>query len=97
MGNKKFRSVGDVKIIFNKLLKSGKVGDVIEGEEATLMKELLMYHPKYDQKIKSFDHFEINMHPKFNDTKCYFVVKSDKTKEDFSYLKCIREMSNLTK
>jgi len=39
--------------------------------------------------MKGFDHFEVHPHPEFNKTRCFFVVKADGSKEDFSVSKCI--------
>lgn len=55
------------------------------------------YHPKCEKKLENFDHFEIDLHPEHKDTYCFFIVKKDDTKEDFSYVKCIKEISRLIK
>lgn len=58
------------------------------------MKEIVKFHDKGDEKMKNFDHFEVGVHPDYEKTRCFFVVKKDGTKEDFSVSKCI---SNLEK
>ena len=61
------------------------------------MIDLLKYHEKGEEKLKDFDFFEVNLHPKFTDTKCFFVVRKDGSKEDFSYVKCVKEIAKMIK
>ena len=53
------------------------------------MKEILKFHEKYEKKNENFSHFEVGTHPDFKKTRCFFVVKNDGSKEDFSVSKCI--------
>jgi len=39
--------------------------------------------------MKDFEAFEVGVHPSFEKTRCFFVVRKDGTKEDFSITKCI--------
>ncbi len=57
----------------------------------------MKYHDSGDKKMDGFDHFTVDVHPKFTDTKCFFVVRKDGTKEDFSYVKCMKEISKMIK
>lgn len=57
----------------------------------------MKYHTKGEEKLKDFEYFTVDLHPEFKDTKCFFVVKKDGTKEDFSYVKCMREISKMIK
>lgn len=97
LGSRKFRSLGDVKSIFSKMLKGNKQGEKISEENAQYLKDLMKYHDKGEEKLKDFDHFTVDFHPKFNDTKCFFVVRTDGSKEDFSYVKCLKEISKMIK
>ena len=95
LGPQKFKSLKELKSVFGKLLKNGKVGEEIENPEATFLKELLKFHEKSDSKLKDFDHFEVGMHPEHQNTRCFLVVKTDGTKDDFSFNKCIKQISGL--
>ena len=53
------------------------------------MKELLNYHHKAEEKMKDFDHFIVGEHPEYEKTRCFFVVRKDGEKIDFSIGKCI--------
>lgn len=39
--------------------------------------------------MKDFDHFEAGEHPSYPKTRCFFVVRKDGSKEDFSISKSI--------
>ena len=58
------------------------------------MKEILKFHDKAEAKMKSFDHFEVGAHPEFTKTRCFFIVKKNGTKEDFSVSKCISNLES---
>ena len=61
----------------------------MEGNDAEFIKELLGFHEKTDAKLKDFEAFEVGVHPEFEKTRCFFVVRKDGSKEDFSVTKCI--------
>jgi len=56
------------------------------------MKEIIKQHEKHDEKMANFDHFEAGVHPQFEKTRCFFVVRKNGEKEDFSISKCIMNL-----
>jgi len=52
----------------------------------------LSQHERSDEKMKDFSHFEINTHPQYDKTRCFFVVRKDGSKEDFSITRCIMNL-----
>ena len=60
------------------------------------MQEILRFHDRHDEKTKDFSHFEVGCHPEFTKTRCFFAVKADATKEDFSVSKCINNLERKT-
>jgi len=97
LGYRKFKSITELKDYFGRYLKSAAVGQTVDEPEASLLKELLKYHARGDEKVKDIERFEVNMHPEYKDTKCFFIVKHDGTKEDFSYVKCVKKISAMVK
>lgn len=95
LGPQKFKSIKELQSFFGKLLKAETVDKAIGEAEAGCLKELLKYHVTSEKKMEDFDHFEVGLHPKFGETKCFLIVKKDGTKEDFSYNKCIKQISSL--
>ena len=69
-----------------------KDGERVEGNDAEFIKELLQFHDKKDSKLKDYDGIEVGTHPSFEKTRCFFIVKKDGSKEDFSVTKCIMNL-----
>jgi hypothetical protein len=61
-------------------------------KEEVFIKELVEKHEKKDQKMKDFQEFQVGPHPDHEETRCFFVVRSNGDKEDFSISKCIARM-----
>jgi len=59
-----------------------------------MLTEVLKNHPNGDKKMENYDHFTVNVHPTHADSRCFFVVKTDGTTEDFSVVKCIENLFN---
>ena len=81
--------INKVKSKSRAILNLMKDGETLEKADADFMQEILKFHEKHEDKMKNFDHFEVGVHPEFNKTRCFFVVKKDGKKEDFSVSKCI--------
>lgn len=67
-------------------------GDRIKEPYNNMLKEILKHHDKGEKKMESFDHFTVDVHPQHQDSRCFFVVKTDGAKEDFSVIKCIENL-----
>jgi hypothetical protein len=87
-----YLDVNKVKSKSRAILNLKKDGERIEGNDSDFIKELLEFHEKKDQKLKDFSHFEVGAHPNFEKTRCFFVVRKDGSKEDFSVTKCILKL-----
>jgi len=86
--------IDKVKSKARAILNLKKKGDKLTTNEEDFMKELVRFHDKGVSKMENFDHFEVGEHPSFEKTKCFFVVKKDGTKEDFSTSKCLVNLEN---
>ena len=69
-------------------------GERLEGNDEAFIKEIIEFHHKSEEKLKDFEAFEVNVHPQFEKTRCFFVVRKDGSKEDFSVTKCIQALEN---
>ena len=69
-----------------------KDGERVTGNDEEFLKELLKFHEKHDQKMKDFVGFEVGQHPGYDKTRCFFIIKKDGSKEDFSISKCIQNL-----
>lgn len=69
-------------------------GAKLEGYDEQFLKTLLSHHEKHDDKMKDFEHFSVDNHPDYPNTRCFFVVRKDGSKEDFSMSRCVQNMEN---
>lgn len=92
IGDVEFKGVSGVKGYYGSLLKRTIIGERIKEPYHTALLNLVSLHKKKDEKLKDLDYFEANEHPDHNKTKCFFAVKKDGSKVDFSYFKCIRQV-----
>ncbi|KAL8172023.1 hypothetical protein V2J09_023827 [Rumex salicifolius] len=76
------------------VLHSGRYqpGEKLRPEhQKAVLERLLPYHPDCAKKIGcGVDYITIGYHPKFEDSRCLFIVRKDSEKVDFSYWKCIK-------
>lgn len=84
-----YLDINKVKSKSRAILNICKDGEKISGHDSDFLKELLELHEKKETKMKDFDHFEVGVHPQYDKTRCFFVVRKDGSKEDFSVTKCI--------
>ncbi|MGG6270248.1 DCL family protein [Leptolyngbya sp. AN03gr2] len=90
LANREFPTWVDVQNGIREILYSGD--RQIEGEEFEFVNEFLKRHPKYDIKTVDMVAIEVITHrpkPQFPAFPGFFIVRSDGTKEDISYKKCV--------
>lgn len=87
-----YANINKVKSKAKTIMNIKDDGQKLEGYEEQFMKKIIKNHDKHDQKMKDFDHFVVDEHPDYKNTRCFFVVRKDGTKEDFSMSKCIKKM-----
>lgn len=87
-----YADINKVKSKARAILNLKKDGETLTGNDADFIKELLENHDKGEEKLRDFDHFEVGEHPDYSKTRCFFVVRKDGSKEDFSISKCITKL-----
>lgn len=85
----KYTDIVSIKNLFKGILGRTANGQKIIAPYHDLLKELLANHDKGEQKLESLSHFTVDVHPEYKDTRCFFAVKNDNSKEDFSAVKCL--------
>lgn len=59
-------------------------------DDKFIQEKVLEHHPEKQSKVSGeIDHIMVNKHQTFQDTRCFFVVSTDGSHADFSYLKCL--------
>lgn len=87
-----YMDINKVKSKARAILNNMKDGDKLAEADAAFLKEILKFHHKADEKLKDYDGFEVGPHPEYQKTRCFFVVRKDGSKEDFSVSKCIQAL-----
>ena len=88
--------INKVKSKSRAILNIKRDGEKLDQADEDFMKEILRHHHNYYGKIAEFSHFEVGPHPEFTKTRCFFVVRKDGAKEDFSVSKCINNLEQAT-
>jgi len=91
-GNRRYTNLGPLKNIFKGIVMKTADDEEITGADHELLVELLKYHDSAEEKAKDLKHFTVGTHPLYKQTRCFFVVRNDGTKEDFSSTKCIENI-----
>ena len=91
-----YADINKVKAKARTILQLKKDEERLAGNDEEFIKMLIKQHEKHGLKMKNFDHFEVGIHPDFEKTRCFFVVRKDGSKEDFSISKCIANLEKAT-
>ena len=89
LGQEKYNNILLIKQLARKILNETKDGEKIEGKNEEFIKDILKFHHSYENKIKDFDYFTTGKPKEYNFSRCFFIVKKNGEKEDFSIQKCI--------
>lgn len=91
-----YPTVDSLKAVFKALIVKTKNDAIIEEPGKQQLMELLKHHDKGEEKLKDAQDFTVGLHPEFKQTRCFFVIKKDGTKEDFSFHKCLNRLVGVT-
>ena len=83
------------KILKNQLkliICKTKNGEALKGQDFQLVKALLGFHARGEEKLAGLAEIQVDTSPKFPATRCFFVVKEDGSRDDFSFHKCLENL-----
>ncbi|WP_150295568.1 DCL family protein [Sphingobium estronivorans] len=94
LSTRSFDKAGDATAFFAAMLNRYDIGDRVHAEDATDLRALLARHDEFEEKVGTgIDGFEVNTPPQdvpqFS-KRCFWVVRSDGTKIDFSIGHCLQ-------
>lgn len=52
----------------------------------------MKFHEKAEQKLKDLKEVVVDINTEHPDTRCFYLVKNDGSREDFSVVKCIDKL-----
>jgi len=84
--------INKVKSKSRAILNMYKDDEELKKNDADFIGDVFKFHEKYAEKSKNFDHFIVGVHPDYSKTRCFFLVKKDGAREDFSVSKCIMKL-----
>lgn len=87
-----YPTVESLKALFKALIVKTKNDAVIEGEGDKQLRELIKHHELAEERMKDIKGFTVALHPEYKQTRCFFVLKNDGSREDFSFHKCISRL-----
>lgn len=56
------------------------------------MKEIFFFHPQASDKFKNFHEIAVGHFTSKNKSKCFYIIKKDKTHDDISYIKSVENL-----
>lgn len=92
-GGVNYPTLDSLKAVFKAIIVKCKNDAILEGTAKAQVMELVKFHDKAEEKIKGLKDFTVGIHPEYKETRCFFVVKEDGTKEDFSFHKCLTRLA----
>lgn len=92
MGGKYFSSVSKLRSYLKSLLNATPEGQNVDPQYHNCLQAVLKLHPNYESKAANMKTFYVDKHPEHTESKCFFVVKQDNSKEDFSIVKCLAQL-----
>ncbi|KAG2375709.1 DNA-directed RNA polymerase IV subunit 1 DNA-directed RNA polymerase D subunit 1 [Vigna angularis] len=88
-----FVTVNDIQkltIASRCILNKYAIDELISEFDRSTMLRVLNFHPRRSEKLGiGPQDIKVGWHPKFTDSRCFHIVRTDGTVEDFSYRKCI--------
>ncbi|KAF9689397.1 hypothetical protein SADUNF_Sadunf01G0088000 [Salix dunnii] len=73
-----------------KILNKYSVDQQLNESDKSVLMMTLYFHPRRDEKIGiGAKDIKVINHPEYQDTRCFSLVRTDGTIEDFSYRKCL--------
>jgi hypothetical protein len=87
-----YMDINKVKSKARAILNNMKDHEKLAESDNAFMTEIIKFHDRAEEKSKDMEHFEVGPHPEFQMTRCFFVVKKDGSKEDFSVSKCVANL-----
>ena len=85
-----FERAGDGMAFFRTMLNRYSIGDIVPPGDGIDLSALLKRHNEKDEKIGvGIDHFEVGPAPDGFGGKCFWIVRTDGSRIDFSFKHCL--------
>jgi hypothetical protein len=82
--------MGDVRQEIQRILHSYPIGSRVNSEDAKFLLDILYNHPEADAKIGcGIKAFEVRKNTRYTNHRCFYIIRIDKSEDDFSTSKCL--------
>jgi hypothetical protein len=91
LGGISFRNGKKVQTYLKAVQNQTRNGAEVEAKYFRVLVDVLKLHPNWPAKFSAYEikGFAVDKHPEYPETRCFFLVKADGEKEDFSLNKCL--------
>ena len=97
LGGEKYNDITLIKNHMKNILNEIKDNEKIIGKNKEFIEDILKYHHNYNEKIKDIDYITVCKHDNSNYNRCFYIIKKNGEKVDFSIKKCINNLISKTK
>ena len=97
LGGEKYNDLTLIKNHMKNILNEIKDNEKIIGKNKEFIEDILKYHHNYNEKIKDIDYITVGKYDNSNYNRCFFIIKKNGEKVDFSIKKCIDNLISKTK
>jgi Protein of unknown function (DUF3223) len=85
-----FEKAGDGTKFFSDMLNRYSIGAIVSPVDSVDLAALLKRHDELTEKVGvGIDHYEVAAAPEGHDGKCFWIVRSNGSRIDFSFKHCL--------
>lgn len=95
VGGRLFARMDQLKDYLKLVINRTRDGDQIDGEALEVVREIVTYHED-PERSKGVVGIVVDRHPNFKASRCFFVVREDGSRQDFSFHKCLNKLPQVT-
>jgi len=89
LGGFGFQTAGRVKAYLRSLLAISPDDQPVDPQYHPFLVDLVKLHPEFEGKARGLSYFAAGRHPLHPESRTFFVVRTDGSREDFSMSKCL--------
>jgi hypothetical protein len=89
LGDETYTDLTKIKSRSRRILTSTKDGDKISAPDHDFLSDILKYHRNFEDKGRNLSHFTTGKPRDYDYSRCFYIVRTDNSSEDFSVHKCI--------
>jgi len=90
VGEYEFSTKAEAKQFIQALFVRYQLGQSITGDDDVFVRDLIALHPATHEKVGcGIDHIEIRLDAEYKKNPCFYIIRTDGSGTDVSYIKCV--------